>query len=544
MLKGQVDAATRDAVSGWAWETDQPHGAVPLIVSADGILVARVVARQWRADLEAAGIGNGRHSFALNLGASLSVADGHVVTVQRESDGQHVEGSPFVVAPADAFDDRARATLAMLLESAADTAELEARITWLTEQTARLLQRRADRRSGRGDRRQRQFAQRWPTTGRVAAAGLDAPAPRALIIDQTTPRLGHDAGSNVVLSHMASLRRLGYDVVFVPADMGGRDPAVLEGQGILVSDAPWYGSVEEVLRRDVGLFDLVYLHRIEVAARFLPLVRFHQPKARVIFAVADLSYLRLSRQAGVEDRPALLDFARQRRAGELMAAHAADAILTHSSFEATLLAQEGVPAAKIVRALWSVPVQLDAVPGHERGVAFIGGYGHEPNIDAACWLVNDIMPLVWAEEPGLPCLLAGSEMPASVRALARPGVEVLGEVATLGEMFARVPVTVAPLRSGAGVKGKVVDSLAAGRPCVCTSIAAEGLDLPQPLRWLIADDADGLARRIVQCHRDGGALQSATATGLAFIADTFSDTALDTALGAAVRPFATKHTTS
>ena len=544
MLRGQVDEATRDAVSGWAWETEQPHGAVSLVVSADGVLVARVVARQWRADLEAAGIGNGRHSFTLNLGASLSVADGHVVTVQRESDGQHLEGSPFMVAPVNAFDHRARTTMTRLLESGADTAELETRITWLTEQTSRLLQRRADQRSGLYDRRQRQFAQRWPTTGSVAAAGLDATVPRALVIDQTAPRLGHDAGSNVILSHMASLRRLGYAVVFVPADMGGRDPAVLEALGILVSDAPWYGSVEEVLRRDAGLFDVVYLHRIAVAARFLPLVRFHLPKARVIFAVADLSYLRLSRQAGVEDRPALLDFARQRRAGELMAAHAADAVLTHSSFEAALLAQEGVPAAKIFRALWSVPVQPEPLPGAPRGVAFIGGFGHEPNIDAAFWLVNDIMPLVWAEEPGLPCLLAGSEMPASVRALAQPGVEILGEVPALGEVFARVRVTVAPLRSGAGVKGKVVDSLAAGRPCICTSIAAEGLDLPQPLQWLIANDADGLARRIAQLHQDGHALRSAATAGLAFIADAFSDAMLDAALSTAVRLFATKHTTA
>ena len=103
------------------------------------------------------------------------------------------------------------------------------------------------------------------------------------------------------------------------------------------------------------------------------------------------------------------------------------------------------------------------------------------------------MPLIWQTDPTIRCTLVGSQMPEAVKHLAQPGVEIVGHVAHSTEVFDRVRLTVAPLRYGAGLKGRVLASLAAGIPCVMTPIAAEGLALPPVLQDYVGLDAASLA---------------------------------------------------
>ncbi|MCQ9156675.1 glycosyltransferase family 4 protein, partial [Acidomonas methanolica] len=125
-------------------------------------------------------------------------------------------------------------------------------------------------------------------------------------------------------------------------------------------------------------------------------------------------------------------------------------------------------------------VELEPVDlAHERKLRHLARHGDAPQID---------------------CLIVGADMPERVTRLAREGVTIMGHMPELRDVLDRVRLTVAPLRFGAGVKGKVLDSLAAGVPCVMTSIAAEGMALPDALAGLIAEDADGLAKRILRLH--------------------------------------------
>jgi O-antigen biosynthesis protein len=138
--------------------------------------------------------------------------------------------------------------------------------------------------------------------------------------------------------------------------------------------------------------------------------------------------------------------------------------------------------------LASQGAEAQAAPGERQGIALIAGYQHPPNVDAALWLVREILPLVWQHDPAIGCLLVGSRMPEELRQLSRKGVIPLGQ--GLDGIFDRVRLTVAPLRYGAGIKGKVIDSLAAGVPCIGTPIAAEGLDLPPLLLDCIGTTAE------------------------------------------------------
>jgi len=414
---------------------------------------------------------------------------------------------------------------------------------------------------------------------RAHDAGADAaratawtgPALRALVIDEVVPAAGRDAGSQAILSHMRALVGLGYDVNFVAAEAiadRGPEVAALAASGVTCCGAPFYASVEELLRRQADCFDVVYLHRVGVATRYLGLARrsmprariiCSMPRARIIYSVADLHHVRLERQAVVEERPELHAASRRARLEECVAAWSADAVISHSADEVELL-RRAVPEANVYRVPWQVPLRSRpggagpgrADPGHagpmgaaplrgpsahfvaSGGVAFIGGYAHAPNVDAARWLVEAVMPLVWQQDPVIDCLLVGSAMPETVRRLARPGVVALGEVADLGSVFDRVRLTVAPLRYGAGVKGKVLESLAAGVPCVMTPVAAEGLGLPASLQALVGTDAAQLATLISRVHRDETAHHVAACAGRALIRDGHNERAVMSALRAAI----------
>jgi glycosyltransferase involved in cell wall biosynthesis len=351
--------------------------------------------------------------------------------------------------------------------------------------------------------------------------------------------LDRDAGSNAIISHMLSLQRLGYEVVFAPVlEMRDASPAApsLASLGIICCRAPYYTSVEDVLAGQAGEFDLIYLHRVQNATKYGELARTYCPKARLIYSVADLYHIRIARQAQVEDRPELDALSQRTKRAEFLAAAAADAVITHSTFEFIELSKH-IPAAKIHVIPWSIQPRPVETPFSQRsGLAFIGGYSHQPNLDAAYWLISEIMPRVRKYDPTIKCLLVGSNMPDSLRQLCHDGVEAVGHVEDLASIFARIRLTVAPLTFGAGVKGKVLESLAAGIPCVCTSIAAEGIALPAPLQAFVANDADKIAASIQRLHSDEAANNECQKTGLEFIATSFSSDRIDALIKKAIGP--------
>jgi hypothetical protein len=361
---------------------------------------------------------------------------------------------------------------------------------------------------------------------------------RARVIAERTPAAGRDAGSQAVLSHMRALQRLGYAVSFAAAeDMAPTAAAV---QALTDADttpccAPFYTSAEDVLRRQATCFDLIYLHRVDTAAHYLALARRCNPQARIVYSVADLHHVRLARQAAVEDRPDLLSASRRLRLAESVAAWSANAVITHSSAEVDVL-RRLAPQANIHRVPWDVPLAEARIPfAARRGVAFIGAYAHAPNADAAHWLVEAIMPLVWRTDPSITCLLVGTDMPRSVRRLARPGIVAVGQVDDLGaSVFDRVRLTVAPLRYGAGINGKVLASLAAGVPCAMSPVAAEGMPLCRMLGKFVGSDADALAALICKLHNDGIANGRAATAGLTMIGRHFSADAVTASLQAAI----------
>ncbi|GEN63631.1 glycosyltransferase [Acetobacter oeni] len=531
-LSGHLDIVTWDRIAGWAREGQSDDAPVALQILDNGAVLARIVANGRRPDVAQAGFGTGQCGFDMMLPVPLSPLTRHVIEVRREADGALLPGSPAVLEVADSFDPALEEALERAVTSLRSVEDQERVLSFLLTQADRVARQRADRLSGRSDRERER---------RLRLAGLPDGAPvmakRALVIDSRLPAVARDAGSCAVLSHMRVLLSLGYAVSFAAADemdRDGVDAEALRAEGVTVFRAPFDASVEDVLRRQEGSFDLVYLHRESVATRYLALARQLQPGARMVYSVADLHYLRLQRQGEVQERPELLAQARRVRLAECTAAWSADVVLTHSSVEAEIL-RRAVPEADVRCVPWAVETAA-VVPGFEdrRGVVFFGDYSHAPNVDAVRWLVEEIMPLVWCEAPWIECVLAGSGMPDTLRGLTGERVRVPGHVPDLAGLLGQVRVGVAPLRFGAGVKGKVLECLAAGVPCVMTPVAAEGLNLSGELAELVGQDAAAVARLIVRVHEERGMCEAAARAGLQFVREKYSAAVVVTALADAV----------
>ena len=524
-LRGHVDVVTRHRISGWAQDMEGPHLPVALQIVDNGSLLARLLANRHRLDLEQAGIGCGRHSFDFIVPGGLSPIERHVIHVVRESDGVMI-GGPAVIEPEDAFTGALEDAVDRAVGALESSCDQERVLSFILRQADRLRQMRADDDAGSihriEDRRRRRRGKRRLEEGRACSSEL-----RALVVDELVPVSGRDGGSEAVLSHMRAIQHLGFAVSFVAAQGLETSTQLLKADGIECLGNPFYLSVEDVLRRQAGCFDLIYLHRAEIAARYLYLSRSYSPRARIVYSVADLHHLRLEGQATVEGRPELRADSRRMRVKEITLAEAADAVITHSESEADLL-RRAAPQAHVHCVAWDVPACRVTVPYASRtGIAFIGNYRHVPNVDAVRWLVEAVMPIVLLFDPSITCMLVGSDMPDAVRSLARPSVFPVGHVDNLSaSVFNRVRLTVAPLRFGAGVKCKVIESLAAGVPCVMTEIAANGLLLPGSLQTLVGRDAAEFAAIICRLHNDEARHLDVANAGSSFVAQRFTPEAV------------------
>lgn len=329
--RGSLDLATRDRIEGWAFREDMPQMPMALVILSNGQPIARVLANRYREDLESAGIADGRHAFAVVIPGGLSPLTRHVIQVLGEADGCEMPGSPVIIEAATAFDAALEHAVTTAVSALALPAERERVLAFLAAQTERLLQGNADAAAGREARLiRRRFERRWGKAGNPSESPSATMSPRrALVVDDLVPAVGRDAGSTAIISHMRALQALGYEVTFVAAEeLSPPASATMEweARGILCCNAPYYVSVEEVLRRQVDSFDVVYLHRVSNAAKHLALARRYCPKARILYSVADLHHVRVARQAKVEGRPELLADSRRLRAPECMAASCASAV--------------------------------------------------------------------------------------------------------------------------------------------------------------------------------------------------------------------------
>jgi GT2 family glycosyltransferase len=347
---------------------------------------------------------------------------------------------------------------------------------------------------------------------------------RVLVIDACMLAPDEDSGSFRMLAIFRELKALGAKVTFVAHNLEYREPYVqaLQQHGIEVLYSPYFRSVEEYLEQYGKFLSLVMISRHYVAAPYVESIRRYSPKALFVFDSVDLHYLREERLAALKQSTSLRATAAWTRKQELSVVTKADVTLVVSPIEQKILQAE-VPQAN-VQVLSNIhEVTGSTTPFAERhDILFVGGFRHPPNADAILWYCDAIWPLVHENLPEVRTLIVGSEMPQSVFDMAGNGIEVLGHVPEIEPVLARVRVSIAPLRYGAGVKGKVNLSMSYGVPVVATPAATEGAYLVAGENVLVAETAAEFATALVNVYRDAALWNKLSTNGVANIQQHFS----------------------
>jgi O-antigen biosynthesis protein len=338
---------------------------------------------------------------------------------------------------------------------------------------------------------------------------------RVLVVDACMLTPDHDAGSLRMQAFLEILTSLHCKVTFVADNLEYRQPYVsqLQQRGIEVSFHPYTLSIADLLSKRGSEFDIVVMSRHYVAVQHLGAVRTFAPKALVVFDTVDLHFLRTERQAELEGSALARAAARAKRDEELALIRKADVTLVVSPFEQALLA-ELVPDARVM-VLSTIHELLEGgKPFAEReGLVFIGGFQHPPNTDAVLWYAREILPRVRDLLPGAKTYIVGSKVPANVRALAAEDFIVTGYVPDVTSYFTSCRASIAPLRYGAGVKGKINLAMSYGLPVVATTPSIEGMHLSPDEDVLVADDPAAFAAEIVRVYRDEALWQRLAAGG-------------------------------
>lgn len=395
-------------------------------------------------------------------------------------------------------------------------------------------------------RNQQVFADKWRDALRRQLPVGSVPGPallhrdqrQILVLDESMPHPDRDSASLRQVNLIRMLLAQGAHVVFVPTrgEHAGGATEALQAMGVEVWHAPFLGGIGSWLRDNGKRFAVVMMVRYHVANECLALVREFAPQARTVFDTVDLHYLRERRGAEVAGDASLLRGADRTRASELAIMAATDITLLVSAAEQEQLRVDA-PQVRV-----ELVSNLHEVAGHglpyaqRHDLVFVGGFRHPPNLDAMQWFIGEVFPRIRVQLPDVRFHCIGADVPEAIQALAAacPGVIVHGYVPDVVPYMEQARLAVAPLRYGAGVKGKVNLSMAHGQPVVATSCGVEGMFLRDGQDVRVADEAQAFADAVVQLYTDPVLWQRLSDNGLHNIARHFS---MEAAQAAVTRVF-------
>lgn len=338
------------------------------------------------------------------------------------------------------------------------------------------------------------------------------PTPNVLIVAPEMCR-GDSAAGDLRLQRILEILATSAKVDFlVPqAEPRRSDPAhrywqILRDAGVGIVDSTLYWHLTTWCESQSRPYDWIiaeFWYQAEHILNNVDFIRLRQSGIRFAIDTVDVHFLReqTAVERGVKDYGTAEEIdARKKR--ELSTYRMADLLIAASTEDSQALAEE-VPDCRIL----IVPIIVLPLPRsngpRDKMLVFIGGFRHAPNVDGVLWFVREIFQLVTAKQPEAKLAIIGSHTPVEIHELRHvPGVRVVGFAYDTSPWLDEAAVSIAPLRYGAGMKGKVTEALSAGTPVVTTTFGAQGLGAVPGVHLHVADTAQAFAEAVVACLED------------------------------------------
>lgn len=350
-----------------------------------------------------------------------------------------------------------------------------------------------------------------------------------LVIDHYIPQPDRDAGSRTICCFLNIFIKMGLNVKFWPENCH-RDPDyidLLQQNGIEVFYGPEYFNLfDNWIFKNGSFIDFVLLNRPHISQHFInPLKKYS--KAKLFYYGHDLHFARLQCEARITGKKGVLAEADKMKKLESSIWNQVD-VIYYPSIDEVQQVKLVVPN-KIVKVLQPYYFENECIierkPIKNSEIIFVAGFSHQPNEDAAKWLVNEIMPRVWSRKPQVQLRLIGSNPTNDVIALKSDRIDVTGFVTdqSLDDYYQNARMALVPLRFGAGVKNKVLEALSKGVPLLTTETGIQGMpELRQivPVRV----NAQSFADEIINILEDDNTWLTLSKNGQKYVYENFSAT--------------------
>lgn len=331
------------------------------------------------------------------------------------------------------------------------------------------------------------------------------PKKKLLVVAPGLPEFDRNAGSRRLYSWLRILVSE-YDIAFYMLQRRIRGDSKRYAQALRALGAKIHTPEETPLTLLAQQIDHgVLFEFFHTAERLLPYLRLLRPDLPMVVSCADLHYVRESRASAYADHPMMaMARARQTRRRELGTYGRADMVVTVTEDDRRgLLRAAPDTVAAVVPTSYpvarDVPAFSQRIPG---SILFVGSFRHAPNADAMLFFYRHVLPLIQRSLRGVAVTIVGDAPPREVRALSSAEITVTGWVPDVTPYLASHCISVAPLRFGAGLKGKIVEAMATGLPVVTTPVGAEGMELVHGSTALIAESPEAFARAVVRLCTD------------------------------------------
>ena len=368
---------------------------------------------------------------------------------------------------------------------------------------------------------------------------MSAEGPVLLVVEFGVPQPDRHAGDVTMSKYLEILATAGWRVVFAAMDERADGPAAeaLEREGIELIRR--LNTLEDWLSENGRHVSAVWLSRPDVAEVLIAKIRSHT-KAYIAYYTHDLHHVRLQQEADLRGGDDRFKEAARVKAQECAIFQSVDHVMSPSVEEAVVIRHlaPGIPVTVLPPYYYeSSQIRFWNADHFEplSDIVFVGGFPHVPNVDAALFIATSIMPIVWDERPDARLVLIGYAPPPEVLALAGPRIVVTGQVPDIGPFLDKARLLLGALRYGAGVKGKTVDALRYGLPTVLTPIAAEGIGIEPGREAIVAQDAAGLAKGVLELLKDFDRCAAMSAAGAELIRRRFSRSAARASVSAVFR---------
>jgi glycosyltransferase involved in cell wall biosynthesis len=339
-----------------------------------------------------------------------------------------------------------------------------------------------------------------------------------IVFDDLIPAPDRDSGSARMFLILKSLVKLGQPV-FISLNKLQRPEyeRMLNQAGVEI--VPWI-DYKRVLKR--RRFQAALFSRPDVAGALLSSIKRTAPRIKTIYDTVDIAFLRLERECEMSGDEQVAQLARRYKKLETRLARSCDQVWCVTPEDQAALGQEA-PSARFEIIPNIHPLQDRGKNFAARqGLVFIGNFLHRPNEDAVHYFMQEIYPLVQEAMPGVKLFIVGSYAPPAIAAYGSEDVTVTGYVPDVDPIFHSCRVFIAPLRFGAGMKGKIGQALSYGLPVVTTSVGAEGMGLENGSEALIADGAREFAEALISVYKDAALWQRLSNYGYSHIARHFT----------------------